>query len=275
MNYKIGIIGTGGSWYNIIPDPLIENKGESFSIELLENRIVNFPFTHFDRSITSISYIETAIAAQDSGFDAVFINTFGDYGIDSIRSALDIVVVGAGEASMSVSSNLAKNFSIVTLWPPKLNFIYQERLLNSGQNSKCVSIRNILRDDSISAINSASNSINHMNSSNSPTVKDIIHEIELAISEDGAEAILLGCTCMAKVADKISKSVDIPVIEPMRTGYKTTEMILSLGLKHSIYSFPKTNQSHLSHLNTILGGVDSISNDKEVNYCILDDESEN
>lgn len=272
MQYKIGIIGTGGSWNNTIPDPLLDIKGENFSLELLENRIVNFPFTHFDRSITSISYIETAIMAQDAGFDAIFINTFGDYGIDSIRSALKIVVVGAGESSISLSSNLAKNFSIVTLWPPKLNFIYHDRLLNSGQKNRCVSIRNVLNDETISEINSAADSISHMNSSNSPTIKDILKEIELAIKEDGAEVILLGCTCMAKVAGKISEAVKIPIIEPMRTGYKTTEMLLALGLMHSTYSFPQTNSSHVRHLNKILGGAEKVIASADTNFCILDDE---
>ena len=271
MNYKkIAIIGTGGSYDNI-PDPINVIKNKNYSVELIEPNIVNFPFTHFDRLITKMSYLDVAISAQKKGYDAVFINTFGDYGIDEMKSALDIVVVGAGEATMSLASNIARNFSIVTLWPPKLNFIYYEKLMSSNLEHKCVSVRNVLQDDNISGMISAGEAITSMNSNKSKILKNIKKEIHLAINEDGADSILLGCTCMAKVASDISNSVEIPILEPMTSGYKMVELLLSLGLKHSYYSFPKADSSHLDHVEKILNGEKDLDIGVDSNFCITNE----
>jgi len=128
--FRIGIIGTGAtpSEDGQPPEAIRDLATTGFAPALLETRLSVFPMTPFDRGLTALAYVDCAIEAEKAGYDAVFINTFGDYGIDEIRSATGMVVIGAGEASMALAANLGRRFSIVTIWPPRLNFIYQERL---------------------------------------------------------------------------------------------------------------------------------------------------
>ena len=150
MTYRIGIIGTGAAptGTNVPPAPIAEIAAQGFAPELIEPRLRTFPMTPYDRGLTALAYVDCAVEAEKAGFDAVFINTFGDYGIDEMKSATNMVVVGAGEATMAMCRNTGRHFSIVTIWPPKMNFIYHERLSSCGMESRCVSIRNVLVDGS-------------------------------------------------------------------------------------------------------------------------------
>ncbi len=157
MTYRIGIIGTGAAptGKNEPPAPVVELAGSGFTPELIETRLRTFPMTPYDRGLTALAYVDCTVEAEKAGFDAVFINTVGDYGIDEMKSATDMVVVGAGEATMAMCCNVGKRFSIVTIWPPKLNFIYHERLRSCAMEDRCGSIRNVLNDSAVEGVEGA------------------------------------------------------------------------------------------------------------------------
>jgi allantoin racemase len=63
-----------------------------------------------------------------------------------------------------------------------------------------------------------------------------------AVEEDGAQAILFGCTGMAGGAKTIydgllKKGYDIPVIDPAQASLKTIEMCVKLDVKPSRLTF--------------------------------------
>ena len=58
-----------------------------------------------------------------------------------------------------------------------------------------------------------------------------------AIEEDGADTIMLGCTCMSPIAREIAARVKVPVLNPLTTGYKATEMALALDHVHSVEAY--------------------------------------
>ena len=52
-----------------------------------------------------------------------------------------------------------------------------------------------------------------------PVLERLLDECRRSVEEDGAEAILLGCTCMAKTAPLIEERFDeVPVIESARSA---------------------------------------------------------
>jgi len=66
----------------------------------------------------------------------------------------------------------------------------------------------------------------------------LIKESLRAVKEDGAHAIILGCTGMLGVADDLSQALktngyDIPVIYPVAVAIKYLETLISLKLKQS------------------------------------------
>jgi len=66
----------------------------------------------------------------------------------------------------------------------------------------------------------------------------LVDESIKAIEEDGAHAIVLGCTGMMGVADNLSetlkkKGYEVPVICPVDVAVKYLEMLIALDLKQS------------------------------------------
>lgn len=275
MTYKIGVIGTGAGYTGNPepPKPIAELAGDGFSPELIETRLRTFPMTPYDRGLTQLAYVDCAIEAEKAGFDAVFINTVGDYGIDEMRSATDMVVVGAGEATMAMCCNLGRRFSIVTIWPRKLNFIYDERLRNSGMTDRCASVRNVLSDAEVNGIEGAGSAVSGLKDGNASLVDRIVAEIEKAVAEDGADTIMLGCTCMAPVGPEIAKRSNVPVLESMRTGYKTVETMLALGVRHSPVAFPRADKANLGAVGALIAGQGDVDLGGDCEVCVIAQEA--
>ncbi|MEO8883208.1 MAG: aspartate/glutamate racemase family protein, partial [Devosia sp.] len=61
----------------------------------------------------------------------------------------------------------------------------------------------------------------------------ISREIDRAIQEDHAEAIVLGCAGMADLAAELSRQHGLPVIDGVAAAVKLAESLVGLGLKTS------------------------------------------
>lgn len=275
MAYRIGVIGTGAGICNTSepPVPIAEVAGEGFAPELIETRLRTFPMTPYDRGLTVLAYVDCAIEAEKAGFDAVFINTFGDYGIDEMRSATSIVVVGAGEATMATSCNTGRRFSIVTIWPPKLNFIYQERLRSTGMEARCASVRNVLFDAEVEGLEGAGAAVTSLKDGHASIVDRVMEQIEKAVQDDGADTIILGCTCMAPIGILVAERASVPVLESMRTGYKTVEAMLALGIKHSHAAYPKAASSNLDAVGALIAGQGNLDLGGDCEVCVITQEA--
>ena len=224
--------------------------------------------TPYDRGLTALAYLDCALEAEKAGFDAVFINTVGDYGIDEMKSATSMVVVGAGEATMAMCVNTGRRFSIVTIWPPKLNFIQQERLSSCGMQDRCASIRNVQEDREVEGVEQAAATTAGLKDRNESLKRRIVDAINAAVSEDGADTIMLGCTCMAPVGPDVAAQVNVPVFESMRTGYKTAEALLTLGVRHSDAAYPKPNPDNLSAVGALVAGQGNMDLGGDCEVCL-------
>ncbi|NKB45481.1 MAG: hypothetical protein GKS03_14510 [Alphaproteobacteria bacterium] len=275
MSYRIGVIGTGAGHSGSAkpPAPIGELAGPSFEPELIETRLRTFPMTPYDRGLTVLAYVDCAIEAEKAGFDAVFINTVGDYGIDEMRSATGMVVVGAGEATMAMSCNIGRKFSIVTIWPSKMNFIYHERLRSTGMEHRCVSIRNVLSDADVEGVEGAGQAVSSLKDKNTSMIERVLKEIERAVSEDGADTVMLGCTCMAPIGPELAARSSIPVLESMRTGYKTVEVMLSLGVRHSHEAYPKADSANLGAVGALVAGQGDLDLGGDCEVCVVAQEA--
>ncbi|MGO6924692.1 aspartate/glutamate racemase family protein, partial [Rhizobium ruizarguesonis] len=58
-------------------------------------------------------------------------------------------------------------------------------------------------------------------------------EIERALSEDGAEAIVLGCAGMTDLARELQEIYGVPVVDGVAAAVKQAEALVSLGLSTS------------------------------------------
>ena len=63
----------------------------------------------------AVSAVDNVIDAAERGFDAAVIGHFQDSGLYEARSAVDIPVLGLGEASMLYAAQLGQGFGLVTI----------------------------------------------------------------------------------------------------------------------------------------------------------------
>ena len=66
-----------------------------------------------------------------------------------------------------------------------------------------------------------------------PRLRRIEAEIRLALEEDGAEAIVLGCSGMANLAKRLTDRFGLPVLEGVTCATALIEALAGLGLKTS------------------------------------------
>ena len=74
------------------------------------------------------------------------------------------------------------------------------------------------------------------------TCEGIAAEAIAAVKEEGAQAVVRGCTGMVAVAEDVKKLLleqgyDIPVVEAARAAVMTLEMYARLGMKHSLLTY--------------------------------------
>lgn len=254
---KIAVIGTGfrRKGDQTPPDEILTVRVDGFDPLLVETRMPAFPANEINRNLSEVANIEAGLRAEAEGFDAVFINTVGDYGLSALRSAIRIPVIGAGQATMHAACQLGSRFSIVTIWPPQLLFIYHGLLQLYQMEDRCVSIRCVSADDEFDSLSEEENFVTDMRRGEITQQDRIVRQCEKALSEDGADTIMLGCTCMSPIAHEIAARVDAPVLNPLTTGYKATEMALSLGITHSIIKYPVIAGDRLAHYQAMAGAA--------------------
>ena len=253
--HRIAVLGTGFTQTGSTTPPaqIAAVAGPDFAPELVETRYSVFPGTPYDRGLAAVGYLDTGVSAAQAGYEAVFINTFGDYGIAEMRSALSIPVVGAGEASMALAGTLGRKFAIVPIWPESLKFIFAERLANTGMQDRCSEIVFVLAKDEMKSRGTEDDPVVRMRQGNAAVIDRVVAGAEAALKR-GSDTIVLGCTCMAPIAAQIAARVAAPVIDPMTTGYKMTEALVSLRLAQSALAYPRVPAERLAAVGALVGG---------------------
>ena len=122
---KLAIITSGGEERPLLRAP----ENSPFTTQRIEMRVPGFARNPYDRFIVALAHIDAAERAVAEGCDAIFLDTFADYGLAEMRCAVPIPVIGAGEAGIiTASANGTRDFAIVTVWPQSMNYLYKERL---------------------------------------------------------------------------------------------------------------------------------------------------
>jgi allantoin racemase len=256
---RIAVLGTGfrPTGTDIAPKEITVVAGGGFRPELVEPRFGAFPRTPYDRGLAAIGNIDAGIAAEADGFSALFLNTFGDYGVAELRSALHIPVIGAGEAAMMLASTLGRRFAIVTVWPRSMNFIYDERIAACSMGQRCAGIVNILDDRDIVATERGDpdDPITTMRAGSGAIIDRIVSGAETMLAAGDTDTIILGCTCMAPIGHRVAERLAVPVVEAMTAGYKMVEMLASLALTQSAVAYPKPPPERLARMGELLSGA--------------------
>ena len=93
---RIAILGSGTRRPEMPPH--LAELGNAIAVpELFTPRVAAFAGNPYDRLVVDLAYVEMAQRAEAAGCAAIFINTYADYGIEAMRAAVSIPVIGAAE----------------------------------------------------------------------------------------------------------------------------------------------------------------------------------
>jgi allantoin racemase len=158
------------------------------------------------------------------------VDCFGDPGVDAAREMVKIPVVGGFQPAALNASLISGTWSVVTVLKSVVPMI-TDLARKLGVEGNLASVRDI----------------------NTPVLelqekgvleKKLLDAIDAAVEQDGAEAIVLGCTGMLGLAQKLAKEMagrgkPVPVVDPTAAAIGYLEMLVRSGLSHSKVTYPK------------------------------------
>jgi allantoin racemase len=167
--------------------------------------------------------------AERDGYHAAVVGCFYDPGLREARELVRIPVTAPAEACMHIAATLGHKFSIIVgrrKWVSKM----EDNLDIYGLEKKLASFR-ILNF-----------TVSRMRRERQELERAVAREARLAITQDGAEVIILGCTVEAGFSKRLMQRLKVPVLDPVIVSFKYAELLADLysklGLSHSkIYGY--------------------------------------
>ncbi len=171
--------------------------------------------------------LELALKTEQTGYDGIIIGCFGDPGIEAFRETLKIPVVGPGEASMHVASMLGYGFTIITI-------------LKNVVNPLKVLARKLSLEDKLVSVRVIDKPVLSLSENVENTKIRLLEEGEMAVKEDGADTLVLGCMSEAflGLSEFLQEKLGVPVVNPVGVSVKTAELLVVNRLSHSKLAYP-------------------------------------
>lgn len=186
--------------------------------------------SEFDEALAVPATIRKAMDAEAAGASAVVIDCMGDPGLHACREAVTIPVLGPAQTAMHAAGLLGHRFSFVTVLH-RLRAMVGKIIAGYGLNENYASFRAIdvpvldIAHD-MAALNAA-----------------LTREAAIAVRDDGADVIVLGCTgffgCAEAMRERLlADGLDVPVIDPIPLTVHMADALVKSGLSHSKSSYP-------------------------------------
>jgi allantoin racemase len=190
--------------------------------------------SEFDEAFALPNMVVRMMEAEREGADAIVIDCMGDPALAAGREVIDVPVVGASQAGMHYAALLAHNFSVVTVLAT-LRPMFEHLAERYGLGSKLASVRSV----EIPVL--------ELEADMERLVDGLVDESVKAIEQDGAHAIVFGCTGMKGCAMGLQRGIvergypQVPVIDPVAVAVKLAEGLVDLGLTQSrlTYATPR------------------------------------
>ena len=160
------------------------------------------------------------VMAYDRPFEAVIQAGYGEHGREGLQELLDVPVVDITDAAASTAMFLGRAYSVVTTLDRTVPLI-EDRLKLSGLWDRCASVR------------ASGMAVLELEASPHKALEAIVRQAELAVIEDKAEVICLGCGGMAGLDERIRQLTGVPVIDGVTAAVTIAESLVRLGLSTS------------------------------------------
>lgn len=142
--------------------------------------------------------------------DAFIIACTCDVNIDVMREQTNKPVIGIGESSMMAAMMLGEKFSVVQMTSRSVS-TKKRMVTRLGYQSRCASVRGIDENDP------------------RELTDKIIDAARIAVEEDGAEVITMGCAGLSGINEKVEAKLGVPAIDGIPFAVKFAEAHVVYG----------------------------------------------
>lgn len=172
----------------------------------------------FDYAQAAVATLEL-IRGQPEFPAGVLLACFGDPGLYALKEVLPCPVLGIAEASFSLALLLGDRFSILVASdkavPMMANLVRQYGL-----------------SDRLASVQALGLPVLDVHASG-PSVLASLTQAGRAALGEGAEVLVLGCAGMTGLSENLQRELAVPVIDPVRAGYKLLEAVVAGGFSVS------------------------------------------
>ena len=173
----------------------------------------------FESYLSAVAVME-AVATYPGRFDAVVMAGFGEHGREGVQELVRVPVIDICEASAQVAMLLGRSYAVVTTLARSIGAI-EDRLLLAGLSARCASVR---------ATGLATLDVDL---DPAAAVAAVVAQARLAVEQDRAEVICLGCGGMAGLEEAVTAALGVPVVDGVGAGVRLAEAVVGLGLTTS------------------------------------------
>lgn len=188
---------------------------------------------YYDEALSVPGLLAAIRDGEREGADAAVIACFDDTGLDAARAMAGIPVLGICEAALSLASFLARRIGVVTT-DLRARVPVEDLVRRYGMAERA-------------RVRAAGIPVLALEDPASGSGARLRAEIALSLSEDNAEAVVLGCAGMADLAAALRAEFGVPVIDGVGAAVRQAEALLALGLttaKRGAYAFPAPKPYH-------------------------------
>jgi allantoin racemase len=186
---------------------------------------------HVEEAIAAAATLELLIEHRNA-YDAYVIACAGDPGVAAARELVDGPVIGIAEAAMHMACLVAHRFSVISV-VDRIKPMLTDMVQLSGLAPRCASIR------------TTGLGVLEIERDWDEALRRLAEQGRRAVSEDGAEAIVLGCAGMGPLDKRLERELGVPVLDGCACAVTLAEACHRYGLatsKASAYRAPEPKE---------------------------------
>ena len=174
---------------------------------------------NFESYLAAVGVMD-AVMRYDQPFDAVIQAGYGEHGREGLQELLTVPVVDITEAAASTAMFLGHKYSVVTTLDRAVPMI-EDRLKLAGLDARCASVR------------ASGMAVLDLEAQPERAVQAIVQQAALAVSDDHAEVICLGCGGMAELEAQVRARTGVPVVDGVTAAVHIAQALVLQGLSTS------------------------------------------
>lgn len=174
---------------------------------------------NFESYLSAVAVMDR-VHVYEGQYDAVVQAGFGEHGREGLQELCDVPVVDITEAAAHVACLLGRKYAVVTTLSRAVGQI-EDRLMLAGLHTRCAAVR------------ASGLSVLDLEADPEAAVKAIAEQARLAVEQDGAEVVCLGCGGMAGLDAEIRAVTGAPVVDGVAAAVGLAESLVGLGLTTS------------------------------------------